>query len=55
MPSSARFDVALHERSGGQLYWHQGSHVGHLFADGVQAVSERFLGDVSQQLSHSPE
>jgi pimeloyl-ACP methyl ester carboxylesterase len=47
--------IALHERWGGQLYWHQGSHVGHLFAGGVQAVSERFLGDVSQQSSHSPE
>jgi hypothetical protein len=47
--------LALHERWGGQLYWHQGSHVGHLFAGGVQAVSERFLGDVSQQSSHSPE
>ena len=35
--------LALYERWGGQLYWHQGSHVGHLFAGGVQAVSERFL------------
>lgn len=45
--------LALHERWGGQLYWHQGSHVGHLFAGGVQAVSERFLGNVSQQSSRS--
>lgn len=33
----------LHERWGGQLYWHRGSHVGHLFAGGVHATSERFL------------
>jgi pimeloyl-ACP methyl ester carboxylesterase len=39
--------LALHKRWGGQLYWHQGSHVGHLFAGGVQAVSERFLGGLS--------
>jgi pimeloyl-ACP methyl ester carboxylesterase len=36
--------LALHERWGGQLHWHQGSHVGHLFSRHVQAVSERFLG-----------
>ncbi len=41
--------LALHERWGGQLYWHQGSHVGHLFAGGVQAVSERFLRGVSAE------
>ncbi|MDA4110326.1 alpha/beta hydrolase [Mycolicibacterium holsaticum] len=35
--------LALHERWGGQLYWHPGSHVGHLFARGVQSASERFL------------
>ena len=34
----------LHERWGGELFWHKGSHVGHLFAGGVQAASERFLG-----------
>jgi hypothetical protein len=33
----------LHERWGGELYWHPGSHVGHLFAGGVQAATERFL------------
>ena len=27
-----------------QLYWHNGSHAGHLFSRRVQAVSERFLG-----------
>ena len=34
----------LHEHWGGELYWHPGSHVGHLFAREVQAVSQRFLG-----------
>ena len=34
----------LHERWGGELFWHRGSHVGHLFARGVQDASERFLG-----------
>lgn len=34
---------ALHEQWGGRLYWHRGSHVGHLFAPGVQAASEEFL------------
>lgn len=33
----------LHERWGGELYWHRGSHVGHLFAGGVQRASERLL------------
>ncbi|KUI09665.1 esterase [Mycolicibacterium acapulense] len=37
----------LHERWGGELYWHRGSHVGHLFAGGVQRASERFLRAVS--------
>jgi hypothetical protein len=39
--------IALHERWGGDLYWHQGSHVGHLFAAGVQKASERFLRRIS--------
>jgi pimeloyl-ACP methyl ester carboxylesterase len=38
---------SLHERWGGELYWHRGSHVGHLFAGGVQAASEKFLSAVS--------
>jgi hypothetical protein len=38
---------ALHQAWGGELYWHPGSHVGHLFARGVQAVSERFLSELS--------
>lgn len=47
--------LALHQRWGGQLYWHPGSHVGHLFAGGVQAASERFLRAVSGQSSRSRE
>jgi hypothetical protein len=39
--------LVLHERWGGQLYWHPGSHVGHLFAGGVQAATDRFLGAIS--------
>jgi hypothetical protein len=39
--------LALHERWGGELFWHDGSHAGHLFSRGVQAVSERFLGGLS--------
>ncbi|AFM16547.1 Esterase PHB depolymerase [Mycolicibacterium chubuense NBB4] len=35
--------LALQERWGGEVYWHPGGHVGHLFAGGVQAASERFL------------
>jgi pimeloyl-ACP methyl ester carboxylesterase len=36
--------IALHERWGGELFWHDGSHAGHLFSRRVQAASERFLG-----------
>lgn len=38
---------ALHERWGGELFWHKGSHVGHLFARGVQSASERFLASLT--------
>lgn len=44
----------LHERWGGELYWHPGSHVGHLFASGVQQASERFLRCVSES-TRTPE
>jgi pimeloyl-ACP methyl ester carboxylesterase len=37
----------LHERWGGELFWHQGSHMGHLFSRRVQAASEKFLGSIS--------
>ncbi|WP_246584965.1 alpha/beta fold hydrolase [[Mycobacterium] fortunisiensis] len=39
--------LALHERWGGELHWHDGSHVGHLFSGGVQEVTERFLTTVA--------
>jgi pimeloyl-ACP methyl ester carboxylesterase len=38
--------TALQERWGGQLYWYDGSHVGHIFSRRVQQVSERFLSAV---------
>ena len=47
--------LALHEQWGGELYWHPGSHVGHLFAGGVQAASERFLRGISSQPSRTRE
>jgi pimeloyl-ACP methyl ester carboxylesterase len=45
----------LHQRWGGELYWHPGSHVGHLFSRRVQAASERFLRGISEQSSRSRE
>src|ERR1700758_2667652 len=39
--------IALQERWGGQLYWYDGSHVGHLFSRRVERVTERFLRDVA--------
>jgi hypothetical protein len=35
--------LALHEAWGGQLYWYDGSHVGHVFSRRIQTVTERFL------------
>ncbi|MCV7364528.1 alpha/beta hydrolase [Mycolicibacterium neworleansense] len=35
--------LALHERWGGELHWHDGSHVGHLFSGAVQDATSRFL------------
>ena len=43
--------IALQENWGGQLFWHDGSHVGHLFSRRVQAVSEQFLRAVSDDAS----
>ncbi|OBH52564.1 PHB depolymerase family esterase [Mycobacterium sp. E2479] len=34
---------ALHERWGGQLYWYDGSHVGHIFSRRVQGIIDQFL------------
>lgn len=39
--------LALHDRWGGELFWHRGSHVGHLFAGGVHGASEKFLRTLS--------
>ena len=41
--------TALQERWGGQLYWYDGSHVGHIFSRRVQRVSEEFLREVASQ------
>ncbi|HME78938.1 MAG TPA: alpha/beta hydrolase [Mycobacterium sp.] len=38
--------TALQERWRGQLYWYDGSHVGHLFSRRVQRVTEEFLQGV---------
>lgn len=35
--------LAMHERWGGELHWHDGSHVGQLFSGKVQRATERFL------------
>jgi hypothetical protein len=35
--------LAMHERWGGDLHWHDGSHIGQLFSGDVQQVTERFL------------
>jgi pimeloyl-ACP methyl ester carboxylesterase len=39
--------IALQERWGGELYWYDGSHVGHIFSRRVQRVTERFLRAVA--------
>ena len=39
--------IALQERWGGELYWYDGGHVGHVFARSVQRVSEQFLREVA--------
>ena len=39
--------LALRDRWGGHLYWHNGGHAGHLFSRRVQSVSEQFLGGLS--------
>jgi pimeloyl-ACP methyl ester carboxylesterase len=38
--------IALQERWGGQLFWYDGGHVGHVFSRRVQKVTERFLQGV---------
>ncbi|MBX7430590.1 alpha/beta hydrolase [Mycobacterium sp. Y57] len=41
--------LELHGRWGGQLHWHRGSHVGHVFAGGVHGVTERFLRPIGRR------
>lgn len=38
--------LALHERWGGRLHWHDGGHVGHLLSRSVEAETERFLREL---------
>lgn len=45
---------ALQERWGGQLYWYDGSHVGHIFSRRVQRVTDRFLRDVAARKAVVP-
>ncbi|BBY64759.1 alpha/beta hydrolase family protein [Mycolicibacterium helvum] len=40
--------LAMHDRWGGELYWHDGGHVGHLFSGAVQTQTERFLAALTQ-------
>ena len=47
--------TALQDRWGGQLYWYDGSHVGHLFSRRVQRVTDRFLRDVEKLSSRTAE
>lgn len=35
----------LHERWGGQVYWHPGGHIGHLMSGAVRTVVDDFLLD----------
>ncbi|OMC44852.1 esterase [Mycobacterium sp. IS-1264] len=39
--------IALQERWGGELYWYDGGHVGHVFSRRVQRVTERFLRGIA--------
>jgi len=41
--------IALQDRWGGQLYWYDGGHVGHVFSRRVQRVTERFLRSVAEE------
>jgi len=41
--------IALQERWNGELYWYDGSHVGHILSRRVQRVTERFLRGVTEE------
>lgn len=42
--------LALQDRWGGHFHWYDGSHVGHVFSRRVQAISERFLRGVIEEV-----
>lgn len=42
--------IALHERIGGELYWYDGGHVGHVFSRRVLKVTVRFLRRVAREV-----
>ncbi|OBI43594.1 PHB depolymerase family esterase [Mycobacterium colombiense] len=46
---------ALQERWGGQLYWYDGSHVGHIFSRRVQRITDGFLRDVAARKAVVPD
>jgi pimeloyl-ACP methyl ester carboxylesterase len=46
--------TALQDRWGGQLYWYDGGHVGHIFSRRVQRVTDRFLRSVIQEPESPP-
>ncbi|MFV8320423.1 alpha/beta hydrolase [Mycobacterium sp. 23] len=43
--------LVLQEKWGGQLHWYGGGHVSHVFSRRVQAVSERFLREVRDDMA----
>ena len=47
--------VALQDRWSGQLYWYDGSHVGHIFSRRVYGVTERFLAAVAAETAETAE
>jgi len=43
--------LVLQDKWGGQLHWYGGGHVSHVFSRRVQAISERFLREVRDDMS----
>lgn len=43
--------LVLQEKWGGQLHWYAGGHVSHVFSRRVQAISERFLREVRDDVA----
>src|ERR1700743_3168022 len=46
--------TALQDRWGGQLYWYDGGHVGHIFSRRVQRGTDRFLRSVIKEPESPP-